>query len=292
MTAVQPLGSFEVVAHRGARTLANHQQIAPENTMPSFEEAAKLGASIELDVIATTDGRIVVHHDDKTGRVFKLPGGDRLVRESSFADMQGAVLNEPGHEKTVKKMLGKGSSYQTPSHYKKITVPELETVLTQLPNTRFYVELKTDDEQVAHNTNNDLGARVVKLIQEKNLYDRVTVISFSPLALRRVKQLDPKIRTGLDFNLPHYAKKLPLGLKYFINVHAKRWAKVDDLLPNYRETNAQLVKIGHKAGMRVLPWVSGETRSQEQQHFPQLINLKVDGLISNAVDLLNQTLGR
>jgi glycerophosphoryl diester phosphodiesterase len=47
------------IAHRGAR---GH---APENTLPAFELAAKLGAHmIELDVHRAADGVVVVHHDD------------------------------------------------------------------------------------------------------------------------------------------------------------------------------------------------------------------------------------
>ncbi|HET8940214.1 MAG TPA: glycerophosphodiester phosphodiesterase family protein [Polyangiales bacterium] len=47
------------IAHRGAR---GHP---PENTLPAFELALKLGAHMfELDVHLTTDEQVVVHHDD------------------------------------------------------------------------------------------------------------------------------------------------------------------------------------------------------------------------------------
>jgi glycerophosphoryl diester phosphodiesterase len=51
-------GSVEIIAHRGApRELT-------ENTLPSFRRALELGADgIELDVHATQDGEVVVHHD-------------------------------------------------------------------------------------------------------------------------------------------------------------------------------------------------------------------------------------
>lgn len=46
------------IAHRGA-----HDTV-PENSIPAFERAIELGAdAIELDVHATSDGRVVVHHD-------------------------------------------------------------------------------------------------------------------------------------------------------------------------------------------------------------------------------------
>lgn len=52
-------GTFpEVIAHRGAN------REAPENTLPAFEAAVRLGADgIELDIQMTADGMPVVHHD-------------------------------------------------------------------------------------------------------------------------------------------------------------------------------------------------------------------------------------
>ena len=53
-----------VTAHRG-----NAGEF-PENTMPAFESALKLGADwIELDVHQTTDGVIVVTHDADLKRI-------------------------------------------------------------------------------------------------------------------------------------------------------------------------------------------------------------------------------
>ena len=48
-----------VVAHRG------NSAVAPQNTLAAFEAAARAGAdSIELDVQLTSDGHVVVIHDD------------------------------------------------------------------------------------------------------------------------------------------------------------------------------------------------------------------------------------
>jgi glycerophosphoryl diester phosphodiesterase len=63
------------IAHRGMPHLAT------ENTLPSFVLALKAGAEgIELDVHATLDDVIVVHHD------VDLPSG-AAIRESAFVDL-------------------------------------------------------------------------------------------------------------------------------------------------------------------------------------------------------------
>src|SRR5512139_1817621 len=64
-----------VFAHRGAKRLA------PENTLPAFEAAIRLGADgVELDVQYTSDGKLVIFHDlnlektsNGTGRVTSHP---------------------------------------------------------------------------------------------------------------------------------------------------------------------------------------------------------------------------
>src|SRR6476661_5674223 len=58
-----------VFAHRGGAALA------PENTLAAFEHAAALGADgIELDVRASSDGHVVVHHDETLERTTALRG--------------------------------------------------------------------------------------------------------------------------------------------------------------------------------------------------------------------------
>lgn len=68
-----------VTAHRG-----NAGEF-PENTMPAFESALKLGADwIELDIYRTKDGKLAVIHDADTARV-----GDRtlVVAEVTYAEL-------------------------------------------------------------------------------------------------------------------------------------------------------------------------------------------------------------
>lgn len=58
-----------VIAHRGASA------IAPENTAASIREALRLGAKvIEFDVRTTSDGELVLFHDDELDRLAGCPG--------------------------------------------------------------------------------------------------------------------------------------------------------------------------------------------------------------------------
>ena len=64
------------IAHRGACAEA------PENTLPAFERAIEAGSDwLELDVHVTSDGRLVVVHDEDC---LRTAGSRALVEETAF----------------------------------------------------------------------------------------------------------------------------------------------------------------------------------------------------------------
>jgi glycerophosphoryl diester phosphodiesterase len=73
----------QVIGHRGAMAYA------PENTLESFREARRRGATwVEIDVKLTADGVPIVMHDDSLARTM---GIDRLVAETPRAELPDAV---------------------------------------------------------------------------------------------------------------------------------------------------------------------------------------------------------
>ena len=81
-----------VFAHRGA------SGTMPENTMPAFEEAVRMGATyLETDVHITADGVLVLAHDPHLGRT---SGDAREIRELTFKELQkvdaGALFSPDG----------------------------------------------------------------------------------------------------------------------------------------------------------------------------------------------------
>jgi len=70
----RPAGRFARVGHRGASALA------PENTLESFELAVDLGCDmVEFDVLARSDGSLVVAHDSHRLREADAPGLDEAL---------------------------------------------------------------------------------------------------------------------------------------------------------------------------------------------------------------------
>lgn len=78
----------EIIAHRGA------SRQCPENTIAAFDRALQLGANaIELDVHATADGVVVVHHDPLLGADDGALAGLAIARLSA-ADLRGGAPAE------------------------------------------------------------------------------------------------------------------------------------------------------------------------------------------------------
>lgn len=76
----QTLTSPRILAHRGANSLE------PENSIPAFETAGRLGTwAIETDVHKTADGKLVCFHNK---RVDGLTDGEGAIAEMSFADIR------------------------------------------------------------------------------------------------------------------------------------------------------------------------------------------------------------
>ena len=73
-------------AHRGLHRI---DKSTPENSLPAFAHAARIGYGIEFDVHITADDRLVVFHDDDTKRVC---GAEGRVEDMSLAELRALRL--------------------------------------------------------------------------------------------------------------------------------------------------------------------------------------------------------
>ena len=175
----------EVFAHRGAKV------VAPENTIPAFEQAVALGAhGVELDVQCSKDGVLVVMHNYT---VDETTNGHGRV-----ADHTAAQLSK----------LDAGSHFN--AKFANVGVPTLEEVLAvTVGKLKLNIEIKSQDP---------MGGRevepLVEMIQANNLYEDVIVSCFNPVTLIKVRNVDPQIALGLLYwgqHLPAYLREIWLS---------------------------------------------------------------------------------
>jgi len=151
----------KVLAHRGASAHA------PENTMAAFQLAFDQGADgIELDVMLTKEGRVVVIHDDTVDRT---TNGAGKVSEMTLEQVQS---------------LDAGDGQR---------IPTLAEVLERFGG-RFLinVELKNYSSML-----DALPLEVIKLVESFNLVESVLLSSFNPINLFRIRRHLPQVKLGL-----------------------------------------------------------------------------------------------
>lgn len=155
-----------VTAHRG------DSKHAPENTMAAISLAVENQADIvEIDVRQTKDGVLVLMHDES---LLRTTGVDKLVGEVDYDFVTS---------------LDPGSDFS--EEYAGEKVPTLDEVLEfGKENDVFYnIELKPEDYYQGYEEH------IVALIEEYEYQDNCVVASSDQDALRKVKILNPDIKT-------------------------------------------------------------------------------------------------
>lgn len=78
-----------IIAHRGASA------VEPENSLAAFRAAGRLGADgVELDIHATIDGALIVHHDAAIAEIFIPASTATVVRSQRLANGEPPPLLE------------------------------------------------------------------------------------------------------------------------------------------------------------------------------------------------------
>jgi len=179
----------------------------PENTLRSFQKAIELGVNaVELDVRKTKDNEIVVIHN---ADVNKTTDGSGLVSDFTLEEIKRFVT-ENGEK-----------------------IPTLEEVLDSVgKRVKVLVELKETG----------IEEKVLGLIREKGLIENVVIVSFYEDALRKVRELDGEVATGLIY------------VRHKNPIHAALELKAEYLLSLYRFTHSANVKKAHEKGLKVIVW--------------------------------------
>jgi glycerophosphoryl diester phosphodiesterase len=206
----------------------------PENTISSFRKAIEIGVdAIELDVRKTKDNELVVIHD---ADVKRTTNGEGLVSDLTLAQIK--VFSAEKGEK----------------------IPTLQEALDFIDKkVKVLIELKETG----------IEEGVLSAVHHRGLGENVIVVSFLEEALKKVKELDAKIETGLI-----YAKhKNPVKAALDINANY--------LVAFYRFTHTANVAKAHENGLKTIVWTINNP--QEVKDF---IKKGVDGIASDKPDIL------
>lgn len=238
--------TMQIFAHRGA------SKEAPENTLVAFALARAQGADgVELDVMRSSTGELVVCHDEVL---------DRL------AGVRWEVARTPWWKL---RRLDVGSRLG----FDAARLPLLEEVLELLPTSmQINIELKCDQAE-----DGGLSLAVAQLLTDRREGARCFLSSFNPLCLIRVARAFPALRRGLLID-PHRRwwpqAHLWLPLAASTSVH-----------PHSSAITFERVQAWHARGYAVVAWT---VDSVEQAR--ALRAMQVDVCITNTPGVLREAL--
>lgn len=253
------------IAHRGARSLA------PENTIAAARKALEIGvAAWELDVRMTRDKELVVIHDatlKRTSNVKKI-FSDRKpwsVKSFTLAEIKRLDFGSWFNKRDPFGQIAAGRiSQKEQSSFKGMEVLTLGEALefTRKNNWGINIEIKNSSSDP---DNFEVVEKTVALINRLGMEKIVIVSSFDQTYVKKVKQLDPGIPTGL---LVYVSPGDPVNCLKRINADAYH--------PGISVIDVSNIRKLRQEGFYVNVWTVNDERTMRD-----LIRARVDGIITD-----------
>jgi glycerophosphoryl diester phosphodiesterase len=201
---------MRIIAHRGASGQA------PENTLVALQRAAELGAKwVEVDVQRTSDGVLVLVHDDTWERTTAYAGD---IAATPWSKVQG---------------LDAGAWFD--GAFAGEHPPRLDEVLHATASSlQLNLEIKSPENHPR------LAAEIVELVRRAGAIERVLLTCFDHGVVDTLAEFAP------DFQLGYLASRPPLGA----DTRVGTWA----LRSDWVESDPDLVRQAHAAGREVIVW--------------------------------------
>ena len=259
-----PAGAPVALAHRG------FCRDGAENTLDAFRAARDLGYEwIETDVNTTRDGVVLSFHDGTLDRV---------------TDASGTVSELTWPEICHERVAGAGG------------IPRLADLLTEFPELKFNIDVK-DEASVA---------ALPDLLHEHAAAHRVRVTSFSESRRRRtLRRLRELTGTPVPTSCGKEGMRLLLVCSWLggpswriARRAAARWIEPFDTVQiprRYRVRGGVEVELvtrrfldfAHRHGIAVHVWTVNEA-----EEMAELLELGVDGIVTDRADRLAELLAR
>lgn len=252
------------IAHRGGR------RIRPEHTLLAYDQALEDGADIlELDVGETSDGALVVMHDDEVDRTTDCTG---LIKEMTFAEIREC---DAGYEFTP----DDGETY--PYRGIGLVVPTLQEVFDRYPDVAFIIEIKQESPSIVDN--------FVQTLRDSGVEDKMIGSQFSDDVLAELRAAAPEIATNTGVN-----ETLVFWGKAFDDLDPEYEPPAEFLqVPTQFDVGDRIVDVlhpgfvprAHELDMYVHVWTIND-----EQEMRDLIALGVDGIMTDDPPLLTKVI--
>lgn len=225
-----------VFAHRG------YSKFYPENTMIAFKKAADVGSDgIELDVQLTKDDEIVVIHDEKVDRT---TNGTGYVKDFTFNEIRKLDPVQKNKDK------------------RKERIPSLKEVFEWMTKNQLICNIELKNGIFPYK---GLEEKVVNLVREYDLSNRVIISSFNHYSIVYFYRLAPEIEIA-----PLISEGLYMPWIYANSIRAKGFH------PKYLSVTDQIIKESIKNGIAVRPYTVNK-----EEDMTRLFNIGCSAIITD-----------
>jgi len=300
---------LDVQGHRGGMGLM------PENTIAAMLNGVKVGVkTLELDVVISSDGKVVVSHDAYMASDFmRKPDGSDISKE----EQMGMALYKMTYDSISRFDAGSKPHPHFPEQVKMKTyrpllgdlIDSVEAYVKKNKLKPVYYNIETKISPAGdgiYNPKPDVFVNTLMgVLRTKNLGKRLTIQSFDIRTLQILHKTEPEIRLSLlafgKMDLSSELNKQGLDsaglrkVKQAILAYGKGGVDADlqklgftpDIYsPYYTSVDQVMVDKVHAMKMEILPWTVDEVKDMEA-----LGALGVDGIISNYPDRLVRLYG-
>lgn len=238
----------KIIAHRGA------SGYCPENTISSFKKALEIGVDlIEIDIHLSSDGKVVVIHDETIDRT---TDGKGYVYDYTFEEL---------------KKLDAGIWFD--STFAETRIPSFEEVLQLcVGKCPLLIEVKKGKDYYP-----DIEQKAWDIIRKYNAEDWVEFQSFYDYSLEQMQTIGVsapiyKLLLGIYPGFPIYIDhSLKAG-----NFFNKNKVKVSGVNPNENFFNSAFYNRIKRENLSTYIWTVNDEKKMKK-----FIDNKVDGIITN-----------
>ncbi len=273
------LGVFDKQGHRGCRGLM------PENTIPAMLHALSLGVTtLEMDVVFTKDSVAILSHEPFFNHEITTKPGGGFIEEKdeknynifkmTFAETQQYDVGMKPHPRFPQQ--------QKIAVHKPSLAALFDSVKTYMMTRRrpfpyFNIETKTQPatDNIYHPAPEAFVDMLMKVIDEKQFRDFVTIQSFDIRTLQYLHKKYPTVSTALlieDYDKRSLQEQLKT-LGFTPSIYSPHYSLITD----------DLIKKCHEQNIKVIPWTVNDKKEIER-----LKAMGVDGIISDYPNLFNE----
>lgn len=295
---------IDVQGHRGGMALM------PENTIASMINGVKMGVkTLELDVVISGDGKVVVSHDAYMSADFmRKPDGTDISKEEE----RGLALYKMTYDSIRSYDAGSKPHLRFPNQVKMKTyrpllgdlIDSVEAYVKANKLKPVYYNIETKISPAGDGIYNPMPDVFVKtmmeVINKKAIKKRLTIQSFDIRTLQILHKTEPTIKLsllafgkgdvltkletqGLSAEDEKKLKQSPLfnGKGGLDEDLSKLGFTPDIYSPYYTSVDLEMVTKVHALKMLILPWTV-----DEEKDMAALGKMGVDGIITNSPDKL------